>query len=52
MGGAESGALSDAAHSSALSLLKKLVAGLTEDERAALARALRPGEGKRAEDGG
>ena len=39
-GGAESGALSADSSSPALSLLAKLVAGLTADERAALTRML------------
>jgi hypothetical protein len=44
-GGAESGALSDANPSPALSILVKLAAGLTGSERAALVRALQRGEG-------
>jgi hypothetical protein len=44
-GGAESGALSAVPLSPALSLLLKLTAGLTADERAALAQLLAQSEG-------
>jgi hypothetical protein len=44
-GGAESGALLANPASPALSLLLKLIAGLTADERAALARMLKNGKG-------
>jgi hypothetical protein len=49
-GGAQSGALCDnPSPSLALSMLAKLVAGLTADERAALARMLEQGEGGRTQ---
>ena len=47
-GGAESGALSDGSPTPAVSLLLKLTAGLTADERAVLARLLEPREGMTA----
>jgi len=45
IGGAESGALLSSSPSPAVSLLAKLAAGLTADERASLARMLQQGEG-------
>jgi hypothetical protein len=43
-GGAESGTLANDSSSPALSLLLKLTAGLTADERSALARMLHPSD--------